>query len=545
MAIGGTDGRLIDGRFELLEPLGGGGMGLVWRARDTMLQREVALKEVRFADRATLESDPTAAHVMRERVLREARALARLQHVNVVTIHHIVDAPDLAHPWLVMELVQGGSLHDRLKLGPLTPAEAAHIGRGVLAALLAAHAAGIEHRDVKPGNVLLRLDGTPVLTDFGIAALQTEPGLTATGLLVGSPEYMAPERIRGQEGDPASDLWSLGMLLYVAVEGHHPLRRETSLATLAAVLDEPIPAPVHSGPLTPALAALLTRDPAFRPDGGTLDRMLADVERAMPQAWSQSQQPAHQPPLPLSPHTQHTQHTQRTRHTSTTTQLDVIPRRRKGLLVSCVIGTGVAGIAGVLAWTLHGSPASASGSHALGATPSTSPSSSPAPSSPSSPGTSSSSAAPTTTVSGSSKNLLTPAGVRAFVTALEAASGGTKVVGMTVYADHASAEVPTKTDPKVTDDYEYSNGALTASPDSTVDTSVPLIDLKTVDWNVVPSLITAAGKLGIAHPDYYYFLLDPDWMSYGQCFRVYAIDSYGAAYLVADFKGKVLNTVPR
>ncbi|GAA2827209.1 hypothetical protein GCM10010441_59530 [Kitasatospora paracochleata] len=278
MESGGPTDRLIDGRFELLQRLGGGGMGVVWRARDTALHREVALKEVRPPDPAMLAADPAAAYELRERVLREARALARLQHPNVATIHHIVDNAELPHPWLVMELVPGGSLADRLDQGPLPVTEAARIGRGVLAALRAAHAAGIHHRDVKPGNVLLRLDGSPVLTDFGIAAMQEATSLTATGSLIGSPEYIAPERIRGQEGNPASDFWSLGMTLYVAVEGHHPLRRATTFATLAAVLDEPVPPPIRSGLLGMALARLLQRDPAARPGADELDRLLAAAE---------------------------------------------------------------------------------------------------------------------------------------------------------------------------------------------------------------------------------------------------------------------------
>ncbi|MEU0935866.1 serine/threonine-protein kinase [Embleya sp. NPDC005971] len=272
--------RVVDGRFELLERLGGGGMGLVWRARDLALEREVALKEVRPPDPALLEDDPTAARMLRERVLREARSLARLNHPNVVTIHHIVDAAEVPHPWLVMELVPGGSLHDRLIHGPIAPAEAAAIGRGVLSALDAAHAAGIHHRDVKPGNVLLRGDGSPVLTDFGIAALRESTSLTATGDLIGSPEYIAPERIRGEEDNTASDLWSLGMMLYVAVEGQHPLRRATSLATLAAVLTETVPPASRAGALAPVLDALLVRDPAARPDAAQLDRLLAEAAGA-------------------------------------------------------------------------------------------------------------------------------------------------------------------------------------------------------------------------------------------------------------------------
>jgi serine/threonine protein kinase len=264
---------VVDGRFELLERLGSGGMGTVWRAYDLALHREVALKEVRPSH----SRDPDRAAMLRERVLVEARALARLHHPNVVTVHHIVDDARGEHPWIVMELVRGPSLHARLADGPLAPAEAAGIGRGVLAALAAAHAAGICHRDVKPANVLLREDGRPVLTDFGIAALFDTAGLTATGELVGSPEYIAPERLRGHEGDPASDLWSLGMMLYVAVEGTHPMRRDTPLATLAAVLDGRVPPPVRSGPLTPVLGALLVSDPAARPPIPQLDAMLAQA----------------------------------------------------------------------------------------------------------------------------------------------------------------------------------------------------------------------------------------------------------------------------
>ncbi|MDG4864642.1 serine/threonine-protein kinase, partial [Streptomyces sp. T-3] len=237
-------GDIIDGRFELLARLGSGGMGTVWRARDTALHREVALKEVRPPDPA-LTGD--SGDVLRERVLREARALARLSHPHVVTIHHIVDVGP--HPWIVMELLPGHTLQDRLNQGPLNARDAARMGRQVLSALSAAHSAGIQHRDVKPANVMLRADGSAVLTDFGIAALQGSTSLTATGDLIGSPEYIAPERVRGTDDDPASDLWSLGLVLYVAVEGVSPLRRATTLATLAAVLDDPVPPPVRSGPL--------------------------------------------------------------------------------------------------------------------------------------------------------------------------------------------------------------------------------------------------------------------------------------------------------
>ncbi|MFG3661861.1 serine/threonine-protein kinase [Streptomyces sp. NPDC047706] len=281
-------GDMVDGRFELIERLGSGGMGTVWRARDTVLHRDVALKAVR--------PDAEASEAVRERVMREARALARLSNQYVVTIHQIVEVDP--HPWIVMELVPGVSLQQRLREGPLGPGEAARIGRQLLSGLRAAHAAGIQHRDVKPANVLLRPDGTAVLTDFGIAALQGASALTVTGELVGSPEYMAPERVRGHGDDPAADLWSLGLVLYVCVEGVSPLRRETTLATLAAVLDDPVPPPVCSGPLAPVLQALLVRDPAARPGAGQLDALLAQVESGSTPNWAQPTRTATPPPSP-------------------------------------------------------------------------------------------------------------------------------------------------------------------------------------------------------------------------------------------------------
>ncbi|HVK22902.1 MAG TPA: serine/threonine-protein kinase, partial [Actinokineospora sp.] len=281
MSDRGQTGLVVGGRFELLEPLGSGGMGTVWRARDVGLQREVAIKEVRPVDAALFEHNPALAAQQRERVLRESRALARLQHPNVVSIYQIVE-DDSPYPWIVMELVRGTSLDARLKAGALSPAEAARIGRGVLGALRAAHAAGVLHRDVKPGNVLLRQDGSAVLTDFGIAALHDSGQLTRTGEVIGSPEYIAPERLLGDETKTASDYWSLAMLLFVAVEGYHPLRRATTMATLAAVMTEPVPPPRRAGALGPALSAVLVADPNARPTGEVLDRMLAAAEHGTP-----------------------------------------------------------------------------------------------------------------------------------------------------------------------------------------------------------------------------------------------------------------------
>ncbi|MEV4236071.1 protein kinase [Nocardia sp. NPDC049737] len=267
-----SERAVVDGRFELLEPLGSGGMGTVWRAYDLALHREVALKEVRA------ETDGAGSPgVHRERVLREARALARIGHPNVVAIHHIVDSPEVAHPWIVMELVRGQSLADHLAGGPMPPLQAVLLGRGILAALRAAHQVGVLHRDIKPANVLLREDGSPVLTDFGIAAINGMNGLTSTGSVVGSLDYVAPERLSGQEGHTASDLWSFGLLLYFAVEGFHPMRRESTVATLAAVIRGEVPPPQRAGVLTAVLTALLVPDPDRRPSAEQVDLMLAQA----------------------------------------------------------------------------------------------------------------------------------------------------------------------------------------------------------------------------------------------------------------------------
>ncbi|MGI5526476.1 serine/threonine-protein kinase [Streptomyces syringium] len=365
----GQSGRIIDGRFALLERLGSGGMGTVWRARDLALHREVALKEVRPPDPGSAAPGSEATRVLRERVLREARALARLSHPHVVTIHHIV-AQD-PHPWLVMELLPGDSLQDRLAHGPLAPQEAARVGREVLSALRAAHAAGIHHRDVKPANVLLRADGRAVLTDFGIAALQGSTALTAAGDLIGSPEYIAPERIRGGEETWASDFWSLGMLLYVAVEGVSPLRRATTLATLAAVLDDPVPPPVRSGPLAPVLTALLVRDPAARPDGARLDELLARAEAAPghpPTRWDGPRPPA------TPPHSLPTVTNGSGRTTGPTGPMPPgVPRSRRGPLAAVAAAVAAVLLAGgvYLAVKPGGDGTRAGGGPATGASPGT------------------------------------------------------------------------------------------------------------------------------------------------------------------------------
>ncbi|WP_455354677.1 serine/threonine-protein kinase [Streptomyces sp. SYSU K217416] len=264
--------RVVAGRYRLLTPLGQGGMGVVWRARDEVLGREVAVKEVR-APAGLAASDEQRMYA---RLEREAWATARISHRNVVTVYDV--ATEDGRPWIVMELVRGLALSEVLEAeGPMAPPRAALIGAEVLAALRAAHEAGVLHRDVKPGNVLVANDGRVVLTDFGIATVEGSSALTMTGEVVGSPEFLAPERALGRRPGPESDLWSLGVLLYAAVEGSSPFRHDTPLSTLRAVVDDELPPPRRAGPLTPVLEGLLRKDPADRLPADEAERMLRVV----------------------------------------------------------------------------------------------------------------------------------------------------------------------------------------------------------------------------------------------------------------------------
>ncbi|NUW39855.1 serine/threonine-protein kinase [Nonomuraea rhodomycinica] len=266
--------REVGGRYRLIEPLGEGGMGVVWRAHDRLLDRTVAVKEVRY----TGVGDDKRADLNR-RTIREARAAGRLDHPSVVVIHDVVEED--GRPWIVMQLVPSRSLAQVLaEQGPLPVERVALIGERVLGALRAAHATGVLHRDVKPENVLLAHDGRVVLTDFGIATLDAEPGLTATGGLVGTPAYMPPERLNGEPARPESDLWSLGATLYAAVEGAPAYRRDSWAATVAAVLrDDPAP-PVRAGALTPVIMGLMRRHPAARMPAGEAAHLLGAIASA-------------------------------------------------------------------------------------------------------------------------------------------------------------------------------------------------------------------------------------------------------------------------
>ncbi|MGW2937115.1 serine/threonine-protein kinase [Streptomyces sp. NPDC001156] len=273
-AEGPGAGRLIAGRYRLLAKLGHGGMGTVWRAKDETVDREVAVKKPRILGHLP---EREQANVY-ERMRREARAAARLDHPAVVDVHDVAVVD--GRPWIVMELVRGRSLGDVLPEDTLGVREAARIGLEVLGALEAAHAAGNLHRDVKPDNVLLGRYDRVVLTDFGIARIEGETNLTDTGGFVGSPEYIAPERVLGHRPGPASDLWSLGVVLYAATEGVSPFRRTNTPATLQSVLHSTPAAPASArGTLAEAINGLLQKDPARRPDAAEVRRLLREAAK--------------------------------------------------------------------------------------------------------------------------------------------------------------------------------------------------------------------------------------------------------------------------
>ncbi|HEX8928271.1 MAG TPA: serine/threonine-protein kinase, partial [Actinomycetota bacterium] len=273
-----ADERLIADRYALAVPIGQGGMGVVWRAQDTLLGREVAIKEVRLPP--TIPDSERSS--MRARVLREARAAARLNHPGVVTLYDVIN--EQGHAFIVMELINAPTLAQVVaQQGPLEPRRAARIGAQVAAALAAAHQAGIVHRDVKPANVMV-LGDSARLTDFGIARVKGDPKLTSTGLIVGSPAYMAPEQASGAAAGPEADLWGLGATLYYAVEGRPPFERDGQIAILTAVVNDAPRAPERAGELAPVIVALLSKDPAQRPSAAELRELLERAATAEPAA---------------------------------------------------------------------------------------------------------------------------------------------------------------------------------------------------------------------------------------------------------------------
>lgn len=276
-----SPGRSSVGRYELRERLGAGGMGTVWRAWDPALQRDVAVKEVQLPD----GMDPDERAEAHARSMREAQATARIHSSAVVAVHDVLD--DGESPWIVMELLSGRSLAQYLEQqGPMPVDRVEEAARSLLGGLKAAHAAGVTHRDIKPANIMLTDDDRTVLTDFGIANVDGSTALTQTGVYIGSPEYMAPERFEGERALPASDLWSLGVTLFALVEGRSPFKRDSITGIITAVLTAPVPPPLSDesarggaagSALRELVTALLDRDAAQRPDP---DQALALLKRA-------------------------------------------------------------------------------------------------------------------------------------------------------------------------------------------------------------------------------------------------------------------------
>jgi hypothetical protein len=269
--VAGAAGRRLGNRFVLEEVLGRGGMGTVWQAWDTLLDRPVAVKEI------TLPAAAVDQPELKHKVLREARLAARLSHQGAVTVYDAVESE--GQIFIIMELVRAETLHDLVKIdGPLPPARVAELGMRVLDVLVQAHEIGIVHRDVKPGNIMVGAHGSVKLADFGIARLDgTDSTITASGVLIGSPAYMAPEHIRHRAA-PSSDVWALGATMFFAVEGFAPYQRETAGASLAAVLAEDPPTPVRAGPeLGPLLLRILARDVKDRPSVTEIRQQLGAI----------------------------------------------------------------------------------------------------------------------------------------------------------------------------------------------------------------------------------------------------------------------------
>jgi hypothetical protein len=275
----GDRSRRLAGRYRLDEVIGRGGSGTVWAAYDEILRRRVAVKEVP----AQPGMPPDEAQAQRERTLREARSIAVLSHPNVVTLFDVV--AEQGEPYVVMELLRSQSLASVIaEHGPLTPVQAAVVGTAVADALAAAHAAGITHRDVKPGNVLISEDGQVKLADFGVARSVSEHTLTMTGMLLGSPAYMSPEVAAGGDTTPSADVWGLGATLFAAVEGRPPYDAGEPIATVSSVVHDAVPVPRMAGPLRPVLDGLLVKDPAARMPLSVARRLLAAQLPADPRA---------------------------------------------------------------------------------------------------------------------------------------------------------------------------------------------------------------------------------------------------------------------
>ena len=289
----GTIERRVADRYVLTEILGRGGMGVVWRARDTLLERTVAVKEIEFPAAPGIQS----LDVVKERAMREARNAAALSHSNVIAVYDTVHEDGRAY--IVMEFVPAPTLAALIERdGPMTPGEAATIALDILEALEVAHAAAIVHRDVKPANVMVPASGRAKLADFGIATVVDDPKLTSTGMVLGSPQFMAPEQANGSRSGRESDIWALGATLYYMVEGVCPFDKGEAIPTLAAVVHDAPRPPRRAGPLEPLIMLLLAKDPAARPGTRHIRAVLEEVSGAKPAPAMETLPPEPTPAVP-------------------------------------------------------------------------------------------------------------------------------------------------------------------------------------------------------------------------------------------------------
>jgi hypothetical protein len=270
--------RLLAGRYALISEIGRGGMGVVWLAEDRTIGRRVAIKELHLPD-GVGDAEKT---VFEQRVLREARAAGRLNDPGVVTVYDVLQEGGAT--FIVMELIQATTLSQLVEeRGPLPPDAVARLAEQLLSALEVAHAAGVVHRDVKPSNIMVTPNGRVKLTDFGIARSAEDTRLTTSGILVGSPVYMAPERLRGEDADTGSDLWALGAVLFFAVEGYSAFERQTTAATMHAILNEVPYLTRCQGPLAAVITGLLNAHPDARPNAAQVRGLLAQATHTPPQ----------------------------------------------------------------------------------------------------------------------------------------------------------------------------------------------------------------------------------------------------------------------
>ena len=325
--------RVIAGRYAVLREIGRGGMGIVWLAEDRMIGRQVAIKELHLPEGI----DPAERAVLEERVLREARTAGRLNDPGVVTVYDVLQ--EAGNTYIVMELIQAPTLSDAVRDGgPLPQESVAHLAQQLLSALESAHTAGIVHRDVKPSNIMVLPNGRVKLTDFGIAQALDDPKLTSSGVLVGSPSYMPPERISGQDADAASDLWALAAVLFFAVEGYSPFERSSTAATMNAILHEVPYLTRCQGPLASVIMGLLNTTPAARPSAEQVRGLLAQV--SVPTVATTP--PAGQPTSQL--------HVNTAMYPRDNTRMATgpVPRRRRPLLLAGTAVLVVAAVAGAV-----------------------------------------------------------------------------------------------------------------------------------------------------------------------------------------------------